>query len=104
MVLCPFACDVFVMYWPRTPPLAPSVGTLKDGTLKKVTQDQVDAYNPLCHELPFTAEDFKLYLEGKPAHLWNKAATKVFVGSFCTKYPYYPASKVDVTSRSTLKH
>ena len=26
-VLCPFPCDVFVMYWPRTPPLAPSVKT-----------------------------------------------------------------------------
>ena len=25
LVLCPFPCDVFVMYWPRTPPLAPSV-------------------------------------------------------------------------------
>ena len=24
LVLCPFPCDVFVMYWPRTPPLAPS--------------------------------------------------------------------------------
>ena len=24
LVLCPFHCDVFVMYWPRTPPLAPS--------------------------------------------------------------------------------
>ena len=25
LVLCPFPCDVFVMYWPRTPPLVPSV-------------------------------------------------------------------------------
>ena len=24
LVLCPFSCDVFAMYWPRTPPLAPS--------------------------------------------------------------------------------
>ena len=24
LVLCPFTCDVFVMYWSRTPPLAPS--------------------------------------------------------------------------------
>ena len=72
------------------------LGTPKDGTLeKKVTQDQADAYDPLRHELPFTAEDFKLHLEGKPAHPWNKAATKVFVGSFCIKYPYYLANKVE---------
>ena len=28
LVLCPFPCDVFVMYQPRTPPLAPSVNLL----------------------------------------------------------------------------
>ena len=72
------------------------LGTPKDGTLeKKVAQDQADAYDPLRHEIPFTAEDFKLHLEGKPAHLWNKAATKVFVGSLCAKYPCYPANKVE---------
>ena len=72
------------------------LGTPKDGTLeKKVAQDQADAYDPLRHEIPFTAEDFKLHLEGKPAHPWNKAAMKVFVGSFCAKYPCYPANKVE---------
>ena len=72
------------------------LGTPKDGTLeKKVAQDQAHAYDPLRHEIPFTAEDFKLHLEGKPAHPWNKAATKVFVGSFCAKYPCYPANKVE---------
>ena len=31
LVLCPFPCDVFAMYWPRTPPLAPSVSDLQQG-------------------------------------------------------------------------
>jgi hypothetical protein len=40
-----------------------------------------------------TADNFRLHLEGTPGHPWNKAATKVFVASFCTKYPHYTAGK-----------
>ena len=72
------------------------LGIPEDGTLaKKVTRDQADAYDPLRHELPCTAEDFKLHLEGTPAHPWNKAATKVFVRSFCTKYPHQTAHRAE---------
>jgi len=62
----------------------------KDGTLeKKVTKDEADAYDPLRDEFPCSAENFKLHLEGTPAHPWNKAAADVFVTNFCNKYPHY---------------
>ena len=63
----------------------PATGKLE----KKVSQDEADAYDPIRHECPFTANDFKLHLARTPAHSWNKAATKVFVRSFCKKYPHY---------------
>ena len=37
MVLCPFPCNVFVMYWPRTLALAPSGNRF-----------QIQAYGPPC--------------------------------------------------------
>ena len=43
----------------------------------------------MLHECPFAANDFKLHLAGTPAHAWNKAATEVFVRSFCEKYSHY---------------
>ena len=49
----------------------------------------MNAYDPLRHEFPCTAQNFKLHLEGTPAHPWNKAAMKVFVASFCAQYPQY---------------
>ena len=33
LVLCPFPCDVFVMYWLRTPLFAPSVSTPENWTV-----------------------------------------------------------------------
>lgn len=59
--------------------------------MNKVTEDEVNAYDPLRHEFPCAAGDFKLHLKGTPGHPWNKAATKVFVTSFCSKYPGYSA-------------
>jgi len=43
----------------------------------------------LRQEYPRTVNNFGLHLEGTPAHPWNKAATEVFVASFCRKYPHY---------------
>ncbi|KAF9777739.1 hypothetical protein BJ322DRAFT_1015465 [Thelephora terrestris] len=51
--------------------------------------------DPLCHQFPCTADSFKLYLDGTPAHPWNKAATKVFVASFCVKYTHHAANKAE---------
>ena len=47
------------------------------------------------HEYPFTANDFKLYLEGTPAHPWNKTAMAVFVTNFCDKYSQYTPKEVE---------
>jgi hypothetical protein len=69
------------------------LGTPGDGILeKKVAGDEADGYDPLQHEFPCTANNFKLHLEGTPAHPWNKAAAKVFVTSFCAKYPHHAAN------------
>lgn len=54
-----------------------------------VTQDEIDAFDPLRHGPPCTSDDFKLHLEGTAAHPWNKAVTTVFVGSFCAEFPQY---------------
>ncbi|KAF9790740.1 hypothetical protein BJ322DRAFT_999041, partial [Thelephora terrestris] len=60
-----------------------------DGTLtQKVTKADADAFDPL-RQIPCTADDFKLHLAGTPAHPWNKAATAVFVQSFCAKFSQY---------------
>jgi hypothetical protein len=56
---------------------------------RKVTQEEANAYDPLRHEFPCTADNFKLHLEGTRAHPWNKAARSVFAASFCAKYPHY---------------
>ena len=77
--------------WKHT---ASTLGTLQDSTLKKkVTQEKADAYDSLCHQFNCMANNFRLHLEGTPAHSWNKAAMKVFVASFWTKYPHYAANK-----------
>lgn len=71
------------------------LGTPKDGTLeRKVTIDEAEAYDPLYHEFPCTADSFRLHLDSTPAHPWNKAAVNVFVTSFCDKYPDYTADDV----------
>jgi hypothetical protein len=67
-----------------------------DGKLvNKVTKDEADAYNPLSPEPPCNADDFKLYLEGTPAHPWNKAATRVFVESFSAKFSRHLADEAE---------
>ena len=66
------------------------LGTPEDGKLaKKVTKAEADAYDSVHSGPPCVADNFKLHLDGTPAHPWNKAATKVFVASFCTKYPQH---------------
>jgi hypothetical protein len=70
------------------------LGTPPDGILvRKVTQAEADAYDPLRHPFMCTADNFRLHLEGTPAHPWNKAAVRVFVASFCAKYPHYTADE-----------
>ena len=72
------------------------LGTPRDGTLaQKIAKVEADAYDPLRHEFPCTANDFKLHLEGTPAHPWNRAATKVFVISFCANYPHHTADEAE---------
>ena len=45
LVLCPFPCDVFAMYWPRTLPLAPSDCALPKDNLQ-VPPEFLDIPNP----------------------------------------------------------
>lgn len=54
-----------------------------------VTKVEADSFDILRDEPPFTADDFKLYLEGTCGHAWNKAATRVFGESFCRTYPQH---------------
>ena len=56
---------------------------------------EADAYNSVRDEIPCTANNFRLHLEGTPAHPWNKSATGVFVASFCEKYPQYSIDETE---------
>ena len=71
--------------------------TPEDGSLaSKVTKGEADGYDPLRQNPPFTADNFRLYLEGTPAHPWNKAATKVFAADFCAKFPQHTVKGVEL--------
>ena len=77
--------------------------TPKNGTLtNEVTEEEASAYNPVCDELPCTADDFRLYLLGTPAHPWNKAATSLFVESFCEKFTTYDRDEVEERFKAHL--
>jgi hypothetical protein len=59
----------------------------------KVTENEANAYDPMDGP-PCAVNDFRLYFGGPPAHVWNKEAAKVFLDSFCRKYPHHQADDV----------
>ena len=78
--------------------------TPRDGILAmKVTRDEANAFNPMYHPPPCTSDDFRLYLEGTPAHPWNKAAMMVFIQSFCATFPQYKPDETEARFKVHLE-
>ena len=69
-----------------------------------MTQEKADGFDSSA-DYPCTAQDFRLYLTGTPAHKWNRAAAEVFTKSFLqerSEFKHDQVKKYFITHLRTL--